>query len=174
MVSQEPIERQSAPPVCRSPAGEQPLLLVDAMLGKLARWLRLAGYDAAFWREGSDEELMAAAAAAGRLIVTKDHALAGRRGVWALLIEADDLAGQMAEVRAALGGDPAPFTRCAACNGALQPLDHADAEGLVPPYVWHTQQVFRRCERCGRVYWRGTHWPAMQERLNHGEVEETA
>lgn len=173
MVSQEPIDRQSVLSACEpTAAGTPPLLLVDAMLGKLARWLRLAGYDAEFWREGSDEALMAAAAAGHRLIVTKDHALAGRRGVRALLVEADDLAGQMAEVRAALGGEPAPFTRCAACNGALQPLDHADAEGRVPPYVWHTQRVFRRCERCGRIYWKGTHWPAMQERLNHGEDEE--
>lgn len=169
MVSQEPTDRQSAPPPRRAP-----LLLVDAMLGTLARWLRLAGYDAEYWRDGSDEALIAAARAAERLIVTKDHELAGRRGVCALLIATDDLEGQMAEVRRALGGDPAPFTRCAACNGLLQPLAHADAQERVPPYVWHTQHVFRACERCGRIYWKGTHWPAMQQRLNDEEGEEPA
>jgi uncharacterized protein with PIN domain len=146
-----------------------PSLLVDAMLGKLARWLRLGGYDAEFWREGSDEQLIAAAQDAGRLIVTKDHALAGRRAVTALLIEADDLDAQITEARAALallGAIPAPFTRCAECNGPLVELSHADAQDLVPPYVWHTQTVFRRCSCCGRVYWRGTHWPNLEQRLN--------
>ncbi len=159
MVSQESIHSQSVPPA----------LLVDAMLGKLARWLRLAGYDAAFWREGSDEQLIVAARGERRLIVTKDHGLAGRRGVDALLIEMDDLDGQIAEARAALafrGPVPEPFTRCAECNGLLVELSHADAQGLVPPYVWHTQMVFRRCDRCGRAYWKGTHWPDMEQRLN--------
>ena len=151
-----------------------PSLLVDAMLGKLARWLRLAGYDAAFWREGSDERLIAAAQAEGRLIVTKDHTLAGRRGVDALLIGTEDLDGQIAEARAALalrGAVPEPFRRCAECNGLVVDLPHADAEGLVPPFVWHTQTAFRRCSRCGRVYWKGTHWPDMEQRLNWEDEE---
>lgn len=169
MVSQESAHSQSAPPA----------LLVDAMLGKLARWLRLVGYDAEYWREGSDEQLIAAAREQGRLIVTKDHALAGRRGVDALLIGTDDLDGQIAEARIALalrGPVPESFTRCAECNGLLVELSHADAQGIVPPYVWQTQTVFRRCTRCGRAYWKGTHWPAMEQRLNskHEEGEEAA
>lgn len=145
-----------------------PRLLVDAMLGRLAKWLRLLGYDAEYWRDGPDEALMAHAQAEGRLIVTRDTGLAGRRGVRALLIHAEELEGQLAEARAALGGSPQPFTRCGECNGPLLPLAHADARGLVPPYVWHTQHEFRRCERCGHVYWKGSHWPALNARLeNH-------
>jgi uncharacterized protein with PIN domain len=145
-----------------------PRLIVDAMLGKLARWLRLAGYDVEFWRAGSDEELMAAAREQERLIVTKDRALAGRRGATALLLYADDLDAQIAEARAALaqlGPVPQSFSRCAECNGEMVELSHADAEPLVAPYVWHTQREFRRCQQCGRVYWKGTHWPAVQARL---------
>jgi uncharacterized protein with PIN domain len=145
-----------------------PRLLVDAMLGKLARWLRLAGYDAEFWREGSDDELMAAAREQGRLILTKDHGLAGRRGIRALLVHADGLDGQIAEARQALskiGPAPQPYTHCAECNGPLADLPHAEAAGLVPSYVWHTQAEFHRCTRCDRVYWKGTHWPAVQRRL---------
>lgn len=142
-----------------------PKLLVDAMLGRLTKWLRLLGYDVEYWRDGSDEALMAHAQAEGRLIVTRDGPLAGRRGVRALLVRAEDLDGQIAEVRAALGGTPQPFTRCGECNGVLASLAHADAHDLVPPYVWHTQQEFRRCDRCGHVYWKGSHWPALRERL---------
>ena len=99
-----------------------PRLLVDAMLGRLARWLRLMGYDAADWRDGSDEALIAAALAEGRLIVTRDHALAGRRGVRAVLIAAEGLDEQLGRARPELGGAPTPFTRCSACGGELTDL----------------------------------------------------
>ena len=149
-------------PTAKAPA---PRLLVDAMLGRLVRWLRLLGYDAAYWRDGSDEALIAAAQAEDRLIVTRDHALARRRGVRALLIAAEGLDEQIAEARTALGGAPAPFTRCSECGGELTDLPHEAARDLVPPYVWQTQTQFSRCVLCGRVYWRGTHWPALQRRL---------
>ena len=149
-------------PTAKEPA---PRLLVDAMLGRLVRWLRLMGYDAAYWRDGSDEALIAAARAEGRLIVTRDHALAGRRGVRAVLIAAEGLDEQIVEARTALGGAPAPFTRCSACGGELTDLPYEAARDLVPPYVWQTQTQFSRCALCGRVYWRGTHWPALQRRL---------
>jgi len=142
-----------------------PRLLVDAMLGRLARWLRLMGYDAAYWRDGSDEALIAAAQAEDRLIVTRDHALARRRGVRAVLIATEGLDEQITEARTALGGAPAPFTRCSACGGELTDLPYEAARDLVPPYVWQTQTQFSRCAICGRVYWRGTHWPALQRRL---------
>jgi uncharacterized protein with PIN domain len=144
-----------------------PRLLVDAMLGRLARWLRLLGYDAAYWRAGSDDELIEAARAEGRLIVTKDHRLAGRRGIKAILIESQRLDEQIAEVRALLADDPlpAPFSRCPECNGLLAELPREEARDLVPAYVWHTQHQFRRCPKCGRVYWRGTHYPDLQARI---------
>ncbi len=148
-----------------------PRLLVDAMLGRLAHWLRLMGYDTAYWRDGSDTALLRQARAEDRLIVTRDHQLAGRRGIRAVLIASESLDEQIAEVRAALGrrapGMPEPFARCPECNGKLQDLSHEDARDLVPPYVWHTQHVFRRCPDCRRVYWKGTHWPAMQSRLEN-------
>ena len=153
-------------PTAKEPA---PRLLVDAMLGRLVRWLRLLGYDATYWRDGSDDDLMAAAKAEGRLIVTRDHVLAGRRGVCAVLIAAEALDEQLSEARVALGGDLKPFTRCSECNGLLIDLPRAAATELVPPYVWQTQTHFRRCSRCGRVYWKGTHWPALQGRLEQDQ-----
>jgi uncharacterized protein with PIN domain len=167
MVSQETPDSQSGV--------LPPRLFVDAMLGRLVHWLRLAGYDSEFWREGSDEALMAAAREQGRLILTKDRGLAGRRGVWAVLVQEDGLDGQIVEARQALaqiGPAPLPYTRCAGCNGPLAELPHVEAEGLVPPYVWHTQAEFHRCTRCGRIFWKGTHWPTVQRRLANGAPED--
>ena len=107
-----------------------PRLLVDAMLGRLARWLRLMGYDAVYWRDGSDDALIAAAQAEGRLILTRDHALAGRRGVSALLIEAEALDDQIAAARAALGGDLEPFP--VAANAMASWLTCPK----LPPEIW--------------------------------------
>ncbi len=135
------------------------------MLGRLAKWLRLAGYDTRYWRDGSDTDLIAAAQAEERLIITRDRQLAGRRGVRAVLVMAETLDEQIAEVRGQLSGNPQPFSRCPECNEPLESLSHSEARELVPPYVWHTQSEFHRCPGCGRVYWKGTHWPAVQARL---------
>ena len=144
---------------------QAPSLLVDAMLGRLARWLRLLGFDAAYWQTGSDEDLMKRAQAEDRLIITRDHGLAGRRQAWALLVTKDSLEDQLVEVCMALGTTGQLFTRCAECNGLLEELPHEAVRDFVPPYVWHTQNTFRRCLECGRLYWRGTHWPALREKL---------
>ena len=58
-----------------------------------------------------------------------------------------------------------PSPAAAQCGGELTDLPHEAARDLVPPYVWQTQTQFSRCVLCGRVYWRGTHWPALQRRL---------
>jgi len=162
MVTQEPIPNKGTPP----------RLLVDAMLGRLARWLQLMGYDAAYWRDGSDAALIRQARDEDRWIVTRDHQLAGRRGVRAVLVASEALNEQIAGVRAVLRsfdpGDPEPFSRCPECNGKLEDLPAEAARPRVPPYVWHTQSLFRQCPDCSRVYWRGTHWPGMQARLDLG------
>jgi uncharacterized protein with PIN domain len=161
MLTQEPISNKDL----------TPRLFVDAMLGRLARWLRLMGYDTAYWREGSDSAFIQQARAEGRWIVTRDRQLAGRRGILALRITSESLDGQISEARALLRDialrKPEPFSRCPECNGELEVLSVEAARDLVPPYVWHTQSTFRRCPGCGRVYWKGTHWPGMQSRLGN-------
>ena len=101
--------------------------------------------------------------------MTRDHQLAGRRGVRALLITTESLDEQITEVRSALGADPGPFSRCAECNGILVEVSREEVRDRVPPYVWHTQPVFHRCADCGRIYWKGSHWPGMEARLEDGQ-----
>ncbi len=146
-------------------AGAPPLLL-DAMLGRLARWLRLMGYDAAYLADTDDIEVVRQARAEARLILTRDRGLAARQGVWVMLIDSQTLDDQIAQVRARLGPPPEPLTlRCAVCNTPLRPLVHAAARGRVPPFVWRVQQEFSECPGCFRVYWPGTHWSAIRGRL---------
>ncbi len=138
-----------------------PKLLVDAMLGSLARRLRWLGYDAAYRNDLPDEVMIRIAREENRLLVTRDRQLAGRRGVRALYIAAADLDSQVREVVEALGPSLHP-PRCTVCNGELIPISVEEATPLVPPYVAQTQTDFARCAQCGRVYWPGTHWPGLQ------------
>ena len=138
-----------------------PKLLVDAMLGSLARRLRWLGYDAIYRNHLPDDEMIRLAAQEGRLLVTRDRALARRRGVRALLVEATDVAAQVQEVTAALGPSLHP-PRCTVCNGELIPIPMEEAAPHVPEYVARTQTEFVRCQGCGRIYWPGSHWPGLQ------------
>jgi uncharacterized protein with PIN domain len=151
-----------------SPDQTQPKkLLADGMLGRLARWLRILGYDTAFDAEADDWTLVRRARAQGRLLLTRDRQLASRRGAPALLIESEELAEQVRQVIETVGPSPeGAFTRCPVCNQRLAPLSHEEARGRVPPHVHRTQHEFHLCPACDRVYWRGTHWQRMRETLD--------
>jgi uncharacterized protein with PIN domain len=139
-------------------------LLTDGMLGRLTRWLRALGYDTIYAPDTDDNELLRRARAEGRVLLTADHALAARRGARTLLIEAQDLADQLRQVRAALGPPhDAEFSRCVACNGKLAPVDKTTLADRVPPHVLATRQEFRRCPDCDRIYWPGTHIERMKD-----------
>jgi uncharacterized protein with PIN domain len=138
------------------------------MLGRLARWLRILGYDTAFDPHADDWALVRRARAEGRLLVTRDHQLAARRGVSVLLIQSEELAGQVRQVVAAIGSSPeGAFTRCLVCNQCLTPLSRERARARVPLHVYRAHQEFQLCQECGRVYWRGTHWDRMKETVDN-------
>jgi len=141
-----------------------PPLLADAMLGKLARWLRALGYDT-LYLQVDDAEIAHRARVESRVVLTQDRQLARRRGLRTVLIMSQDLAQQVEEVIAAVGKPPVDCARCMVCNGALERISHDDAAKQVPVYVAATQEVFRRCIECGRIYWQGTHWDGIRERI---------
>lgn len=143
-------------------------MLVDAMLGSLARWLRLLGIDAALApNHESDAALVRRARAEDRLLITRDTQLAQRRGMRALLIESMDLRQQLAQVLRHLPIDRARIgSRCMQCNVPLTPLTRTEAHARVPPYVFQTQDRFFECPECHRVYWAGTHWQRMKALLD--------
>ncbi|MEA3377211.1 MAG: Mut7-C RNAse domain-containing protein [Chloroflexota bacterium] len=143
-----------------------PRLLADCMLGRLAKWLRLLGYDTAYENEATDHELARRARAEGRVLLTRDRDLAARRGLESLLIQSEHLEQQIEEVREALGLPSAPsLSRCPVCNVVLERSSPNEVADRVPPYVLETHTEFRRCPECGRIYWSGSHVDAMNEQL---------
>ena len=142
--------------------GEPPTFVADVMLGKLAKWLRLLGYDTLYFRESNDGDLARLARAEGRVLLTRDRELAKRRALRALWIENERLEWQLREVFDRLGlTTNGAFSRCPECNELLTPREPGQVQSKVPPYVFKTQTRFAECPRCGRVFWRGTHWAHM-------------
>jgi len=141
-------------------------LLADGMLGRLAKWLRILGYDTAYSPKLDDDELVRLARAEGRVLLTRDEELARRRGVHCFLVKGDELEGQIAQVIAGLGLQAEqPFSRCPVCNAPLQEVEKSQVAGRVPPHVFRTQERFSLCPKCGRIYWRGTHWAKMCQKI---------
>ena len=148
-------------------------LLADCMLGRLAKWLRLLGYDTAYENAASDPELARRARAEGRVLLTRDHDLAARRGLRTLLIQSEALEEQVREAQDALGPPSHPaLSRCSVCNVVLEAVSPAEISDRVPPYVLRTQAKFHRCPGCGKVYWPGTHLQAMREQIERFNSEE--
>ncbi len=146
---------------------EQPArFVIDGMLGSLARWLRLLGYDADYDNRRDDAELVRLARAGDRVLLTRDRELAARRGVQALWVASQVLDEQLAQVTAAFphvaGSGPA---RCPVCNTALVLAAPEELADRLPAYVLRKHRDFRRCPGCDRVYWPGSHWQKMQARL---------
>jgi hypothetical protein len=146
-----------------------PEFACDAMLGRLARWLRVLGYRAAYFPRTDDARLVREARAAGLILLTRDTRLILRRSIGPhYLVRANDPFEQLVEVVRAFSLPVEPARRgcvCVACNGMPVPVPKALVRGLVPPYVYGTQSAFTRCPDCGRIYWPATHRREMDRTL---------
>jgi len=146
--------------------------IADNNVGKLARWLRLIGYDTLLFEHKDNNRMISTALTEGRVVLTKDTEFMKRRLVTsgklrAILIEQDEPKRQIREVVEALKLDYhfRPFSLCLECNQALVPRSREEVQSLVPPHVFQTQTQYTQCPTCRRVYWPGTHWQAMVREL---------
>ncbi len=146
--------------------------IADSNVGKLARWLRMMGYDTLFFNNIDDEQLISLALKENRVALTKDTQIMRRRLVTegklrAIFIQTDNPKEQLHQVVKQLKLDYhlKQFTRCLECNQSLVPKNKEEVRDLVPPYVFHTQSQYMQCPSCLRVYWRGTHWQRMRREL---------
>ncbi len=152
--------------------------IVDVNAGKLAKWLRMMGYDTIFFDGPDDGSMVKLALAQGRTVITRDTEFMKRRAVScgrvrALLVSGDDPVAQMRAAVTALNIDKnyRPFTRCLECNAELFHRDKSEVTGSVPGRVYDLQEQYMQCPSCGRIYWRGTHWAAMNRKLDEFDAD---
>ena len=146
--------------------------IADNNVGKLAKWLRMMGYDTLFFTGDDDWQMVRTALAEDRVILTRDTQVmkmgvvtSGR--VRAILIESDEPRRQVRQVVETLDLDCQykPFTVCLECNEPLVDRSKQQVKDRVPPYVFKTQNQFMECPACHRIYWRATHWQAMTGKI---------
>jgi uncharacterized protein with PIN domain len=149
-------------------SGTRKKFIVDCMLGKLAKWLKICGFDAAFFSKIEDEDLIALARKESRILLTKDTGLIQRaKDVDTLFLQSEEWQEQVRQVleHFDLREEVHPHTRCLECNVALKPLPKKNAKNLVSSFVFERADSFALCPDCGRVFWRGTHLEDMDNKI---------
>ncbi len=137
-------------------------------MGRLAKWLRILGFDAAYFSQDNLSSLIIQALREERIILTRNQRLPKARGLKIILIKNERIKKQVAEIFKRLGMKPEPktmFSRCLLCNVALIAIAREKVKDKVPAYVFTTQSDFVICPECERVYWQGTHWGNVQKTL---------
>jgi hypothetical protein len=136
--------------------------IADVMLGRLAKRLRLLGFDVLYGNSLDDNEIIRISLEQGRVILTRDSGLAARPlAANHLFISSDRVQEQVEQVLTAFSIEPTPLTRCSRCNEPLAPLAERDARDLVPSYVYMKNREYLRCAACERIYWKGSHVKRM-------------
>ena len=143
--------------------------IADAMLGRLAKWMRIAGYDVEYFPQIDDAEIAERGLREGRVILTRDRLLIRRKKVRDnhLFVRGDRYREQFLQVIRHYPIDirRQMFTRCLRCNTLLVPISRSSLRQKVPHYVFATQETFETCLSCRRVYWGATHRESMVREL---------
>ncbi|OGS17724.1 MAG: hypothetical protein A2219_02365 [Elusimicrobia bacterium RIFOXYA2_FULL_50_26] len=140
--------------------GEQPRFIADFMLGRLARWLRILGYDAKYVTEKNRFNSILESLRESRIILTRDHHL-NVNGLEVIRIRNTHFGQQLLQLTRETGlvvSRKQLLSRCALCNTATKTITNKEEiRSLVPQYVYETKDEFSQCPCCRRIYWRGSH-----------------
>ena len=143
----------------------------DDMVGRLARWLRILGYDTSYDAALAESEFVKRAVRESRLVLTRDGGLSGRWTLPSCLhLEGERTYDQLRQVISELNlpiTDYKIFTLCLKCNKPLGEIHKGEARGRVPAFVYRTKDHFFSCPDCGRLYWRGTHHDLVRGIIAH-------
>lgn len=142
---------------------------VDSMLGKLAKWLRIMGYDVIYSPMIEDDYLMWLSSIEGRIVITRDTKFFKKIGSKnSFFVRSDKLKEQVFEVIKGFDLNPEDnmLSRCVNCNTRLTQLPKEEASGLVPEYIFLNHEEFYYCENCKKVYWDGTHTANMKKMID--------
>ncbi len=152
------------------PAEPPPRFLADRMVGTLAKWLRLLGYDTVYMPEVSPASVKSEARRQGRILLTRRTCFLNQKDMPPFVfIRADRFREQLKQVciDLQLTVSSSLLRRCSVCNQELETIDRERVQARVPAYVWRTQSTFFHCRKCQRVYWNATHRERIIEELRH-------
>lgn len=152
-----------------TPNDKEKRFLCDEMLGKLAKWLRLLGYDTTYEKTKDDGLLMIIAEKEGRILLTRDKVLS-ERAKGAVYIRSDDPDEQLVQAFRELNlSKDRALSLCSVCGHSLTQVVKEKAQGRVPPKVFDLNEEFWFCSRCKKFYWRGSHYDKITDRIERLE-----
>ncbi|MEM0050557.1 MAG: Mut7-C RNAse domain-containing protein [Candidatus Bathyarchaeia archaeon] len=146
--------------------------IVDGMLGRVARWLRMLGYDTKYAGDLRDDEILEIAANEGRIILTKDYQLyrkANASGIKAVFVEGRTHIEKMVDLSRQLNISleiNIEKSRCPKCNSPIKPIEKESIKDKVLYSTYKTYNEFWICTGCSQVYWKGSHWKKINDSLN--------
>jgi hypothetical protein len=147
--------------------------ILDVHLGKLARYLRMLGFDTAYERERDDETIIDLSLEQKRIILTRDIGILKQsrvtHGYW---VRHHQPLEQLQEVLLSLDllNQLHPFTRCMDCNGKIQAVARSEISTKVDPDIFNRFKAFWQCNECRKIYWQGSHYHRMLERIRKIEL----
>ena len=143
--------------------------IADRTLGKLAKGLRMLGYDTLYYRGENAYPLIKLAREEDRVILTRNTKLIPKRPEDRIIrVMEDNPLHQLRELiqKGCISlNEENPFSRCLLCNALIDEIPREEAEGKVPDFIFYMQKTFYKCLQCGRIYWQGTHQENMQKRV---------
>ena len=147
------------------PSGREIRFLCDQNLGRLAKWLRIMGFDTTYMHSW-DEDILQEALSEKRIVLTRNRKMEKRKDHF--LIQSDHIREQLAQVGRLLdlSSKTKWFTRCNVCNETLLCAKPYDVKDSVPEYVYTIQEKFAQCPKCSRIYWKGSHQTRFMNTIN--------
>ena len=139
-----------------------PRFIADCHLGKLAKYLRVMGFNTLFFSTIDDNDLIELAKEQGRIILTRDRLLHERKKAPTFYLESIDNLEQLQELQAEYGiKEYSLSSRCIVCNTRLQSIEKSKIEDQIPQKVKQYFSEFEICSKCERIYWKGDHYKRM-------------
>lgn len=142
----------------------EPRFVADVHLGKLARYMRLMGFDTVYRNDLEDQEIVKLSLEENRVILTRDIQLLKNSSVthgYFVRSVKPSLQAREVVARFDLASSMKPFIRCIECNGTIEKVDREKVQHLLPAKTRQYYDEFYRCDRCGKVYWKGSHYREM-------------
>ncbi|MFN3550187.1 MAG: Mut7-C RNAse domain-containing protein [Endomicrobiia bacterium] len=142
--------------------------LVDFMCGRLAKWLRILGYDTEFYKETERDKILIESLREQRIILTRDTKLSNKKAYKVLLIKSDKIREQIKQVLKEFNlklDKEKFFSRCSLCNKLVVKIEKEKVKDEIPLYVYETQNEFYQCPECKRIYWQGSHFELFNKEI---------
>jgi uncharacterized protein with PIN domain len=144
--------------------------LCDQMLGSLAKWLRIFGFDTFYANADiTDNELLDLAKQESRVLLSRDKIIvtrAGKKSIKSVYVESTNLDEQLKMISKLFAiNTHEVLSRCIICNSLLMLLKKVDVHQNVPKKIYNSQDTFWYCQNCNKYYWMGTHYDAMIEKV---------